>query len=179
MGRFILITNLVNGEIVDRREFQLSSLRPAITIGRLHTCDFTVSQWGEIGQTISRVHCTISLAGEDVFIRDGGDKPSTLGTYWGTRRLDRGEELPLWFDKDETVLAVPPDNPTFKIMARATKVSTLRLDTSEDHAEDTLKVSQDFHQLSCRVAELEQFMEGAIAHLQAQIDELKGGGDRG
>jgi hypothetical protein len=176
MGRFILVTSYDGDRINKRLEFQLSGIRPTITIGRLETCDFTVVGWGDFTRVVSRVHCSLGLSGSDVYMVDGdGDRPSALGTYWGTRRLNQGEELLLPVDKDETILAVPKVEPHFRLVVRVTTVSTIRLEAPETALEDTVRVCPDLHELACKVAAL----EGAIAHLQGQIDELKDRSDIG
>lgn len=170
MARFVLITSYADNRIVKRLEFQLSNIRPSITIGRLETCDFTVIGWGEFTRAVSRVHCTLNLSGEDVYLSDGdGNKASSRGTYWGTRQLGKGEELLLPLEQDEVILTVPAIAPRFKIVVRVTEVSTIRLEAPEVAVEDTIRVCPEVQELVGKVMEL----EGQIAYLQMQINELK------
>jgi predicted component of type VI protein secretion system len=176
--RFVLITSYAGSQINKRLEFQLSNpqistIKTSVTIGRLETCDFTVVGWGEFNRAVSRVHCTIFRSGDDVYLKDGdGDSTSTHGTYWGTRQLDKGEELLLPIDRDDEIIRLPAGGePRFRLVVRVTPVSTIRLECPETPAEDTIRVCPEVQAIAAQVAELEQ----AIAYLQSQIDELKGG----
>ena len=168
MARYALITNYVNGEIKRRREYLVGSqLTPEVTIGRAPIEElghFQVMGWGEALQAVSRIHCTLFLQDGEVFIKDGGSKPSSAGTFWGIRRLDKGDKcvaLPL--DTDHKVIAVEP---SLKVVVRISDRTHLLTTQPE---EETSRISGNVFELGCKVAELER----AIAVLQAQVEELQ------